>query len=152
MSNDATIAAKVAEFVGEEKGFTSVDICNSIKGDGTWIRNREVASFLRRWSPPVGYYSARVTVTLEGGGSASAAVYMPNTMTPAEYVETSQSAMTPAEFEALHGFDPTQPQRDDGVLATVVDVNDDGGDGDDGSHSATVGDRLRSLFRWAPGS
>ena len=151
MSNDTTIAAKVDEFVGEELAFTSVDVANSIKADGTWIRNREVAAWLRRWTPVLGYCISRVTVSLESGATTQAAVYLPVSKSVADYVETAQRAMTPAEFEQIHGYDPTEPQRDDGVLATVVDVDDDGSDGGDGSHDASVGDRLRALFKW-PGS
>ncbi len=144
--SDTIIQTKVDEFTAEELAFTSVDVCNSIKTDGTWIRNRDVAAWLRRWTPPVGYGISRVTVTLEGGGSAQASVYLPNTSSVVEYVKTSQRAMTPAEFEQIHGYDPVSAST-----APPASIIDDGSDGDDGSHDASVGDRLRSLFSW-PGS
>ena len=142
MSNDTIIADKIAEFTDKELAFTSVDVANSIKSDGTWIRNREVAAYLRRWTPILGYCISRVTVTLENGGTTTAAVYLPVTLSVADYAETAQRAMTPAEFEQIHGTNPTAS-----VIA-VDAIDDDGDDGDDGSLSHTVGDRLRAMFKW----
>ena len=145
--NASIIESKVDEFVGRGQGFTSVDICNSIKTDGTWIRNREVASWLRRWTPPVGYGVSKVSVTLGGGGTATASVYLPNTMAVGDYAATAQEAMTPAQFEDLHGYDPTASTSDDGVVATVV-TPDDGSDGGDGSQDDAVGVALRKMFNF----
>ena len=68
--NDTTIEAKVDEFVNDNKGFTSVDIGNAIKTDGTWIANREVAAWLRRWTAPGNYGVTKVNVDLPDGGTA----------------------------------------------------------------------------------
>jgi hypothetical protein len=148
--NDGLIETKVNEFVTDDKGFTSVDICNAIKTDGTWIPNREVAKWLRSWSAPVGYGISKVTVFLQGGDTVQAAVYMPNTRSIADYTETSQGAMTPAEFETLHGKKPFGDADTPLAVASASDDPDD--DGGDGSQSAGVGDKLRSLFKWPKGS
>ena len=148
MNNEGIIEAKVDEFTARGQGFTSVDICNSIKVDGTWIRNRDVAAWLRRWTPPVGYYSARITVQLGGGDKVTAAAYLPNDLTPADYADTAQTAMTPKEFEDLHGFDPIAGSP----MAVAPSAQaDDGSDGGDGSHDAAVGTLLKKMFKW-PGA
>lgn len=141
LATDSLIETKVDEFVVAEKGFTSIDIGNAIKTDGTWVRNREVAAWLRRWTPPVGYAISKVTVSLQSGASRQAGVYLPNSLCIQDYAETQQTAMTPAEFEMLHGVDPLTPI-----------TPDDGDDGGDGSQSDSVGDKLRAMFKWAPGS
>lgn len=151
--NDTLIEAKVDEFVADEKGFTSVDICNAIKTDGTWVRNRDVAAWLRRWSPPVGYGISKVTVILQGGGTKQAGVYLPNSLCIADYTATSQEAMTPTEFETLHGYNPVTATPGNLTVNTMDgDDGDDGSDGGDGSQDASVGSRLRAMFQWAPGS
>lgn len=147
---DTLIETKVDEFVAADTGFTSVDICNAIKTDGTWVRNRDVAAWLRRWTPPVGYGISKVTVMLQGGGTAQAGVYLPNSLCIADYTATSQEAMKPSEFEAMHGRKPFGDADTPLAVASASDDPDD--DGGDGSQSASVGDRLRSMFTWAPGN
>ena len=154
MSDDNLIETKVNEFVTDDKGFTSVDSCNAIKTDGNWISNRDVAKWLRNWSAPIGYGISKVTVFLQGGTTVQAGVYMPNTLSIADYTATSQAAMKPDEFEKLHGFNPLQPTGYAHALKIHADGPDGGSDDDggDGSQSAGVGDKLRSMFKWAPGS
>jgi hypothetical protein len=136
---DQIIEAKVDEFVADSKGFTSVDIANAIKTDGTWVGNREVAKFLRRWTPPSNYGITKVTVQVaDTGGTAQAGVYLPDTLSVSDYTATSQEAMTPDQFEALHGvspFPPPAPAKD-----YVVTDSDDS--------KPTVGDKLRTMFKW----
>ena len=103
---DSEIQAKVDEFVGRSEGFTSVDIANAIKRDGIWVANREVARWLRKWVPTLGYGVTRTTVELADGNQVQAAVYLPSTMSVSDYTATSQTAMTPQEFEQLHGYNP----------------------------------------------
>ena len=152
LATDDLIEMKVGEFVTAEKGFTSMDICNAIKTDGTWVRNRTVAAWLRRWTAPVGYAISKVTVSLQGGASRQAGVYLPNSLCIKDYAETQQTAMTPAEFEVLHGRDPfvSDPNVPNVVHHASSDDPDD--DGGDGSQSTSVGDRLRAMFTWAPGN
>ncbi len=100
------IQATVDEFVGRNEGFTSVDIANTIKRAGTWVANRDVARWLRNWVPTLGYGVTRTTVELADGNQVQASVYLPSTMSVSDYTATSQTAMTPQEFEQLHGFNP----------------------------------------------
>lgn len=118
------IEDKVTAFVVDTKGFTSVDIANAIKTEGTWVRNREVASWLRNWTPPVGYSVTKISVS-QGNNVSQASVYIPNTLAISDYVTTSQDAMTPAEFETLHGKKPfgaaTSPSTDAADAADTAD-------------------------------
>ena len=149
---DTLIETKVDEFVANEKGFTSMDICNAIKTDGTWVRNREVAAWLRRWTPPVGYGISKVTVMLQSGASVQAGVYLPNALCIKDYAETQQTAMTPDEFETMHGRKPFNADPNVPNVIHPVDDDDNDDDGGDGSQSTSVGDRLRAMFTWAPGN
>jgi len=150
LATDNLVETKVNEFVTAEEGFTSMDICNAIKTDGTWVRNRDVAAWLRRWTAPIGYSISKVTVSLQSGASRQAGVYLPNSLCIQDYAKTQQTAMTPAEFEVLHGRDPFGDADTPLAVASATDdPNDDGGDG---SQSASVGDKLRAMFKWAPGS
>jgi hypothetical protein len=146
---DLLIESKVNDFVRSQKGFTSIDICNAIKTDGTWVRNRDVASWLRSWVPPVGYAVSRLSVKLLDGSVAQASVYLPNTLCVADYTDTTQTAMTPAEFETLHGVDPLAP-----VVAPVdyANGNSDDSDDSDGKATTTMSQKLSAIFKWPPGS
>jgi hypothetical protein len=147
-----TVQDKVDEFITGQKGFTSVDVCNAIKRDGVWIRNREVAAYLRGATMPVGYGVSRVTVELKDGDISQASVYLPNTLCVADYTDTAQEAMTPDEFTALHGFDPFVPQSVSSLTDTVNDDDDDDSkstkDGGDGSHSSVAARLLQTKFNW----
>ena len=48
IQEELLIKAKIDEYVTKNEAFTSVDIANAIKTDGTWIRNRDVAAWLRK--------------------------------------------------------------------------------------------------------
>lgn len=144
---DTTIEAKVGEFVADKKGFTSVDIGNAIKTDGTWVPNRDVAAWLRKWTPPTNYGITKVTVNVaDTGDTAVASIYLPDTMAVADYTAVAQEAMKPEQFEKLHGFNPLTP------VAPVQPK--DYADGDDTSTAAApvaptkVGDKLRTMFKW----
>lgn len=143
--NDTTIEATVDQFVNDGKGFTSVDIANAIKTDGTWVGNREVAAWLRKWAPPSNYGITKVTVqVVDTGKTAQAGVYLPDTMAVSDYTATATEAMTPAQFEALHGVNPVA----DPVVAPAKDYVVDGDSKDDSKNDKTVGDKLRTMFMW----
>jgi len=77
--------------------FTSVDISNSIKQDGTWIRNAEVAAFLRQYDfSGTAYEHSLIAVTKANGQSARANVYYPDYADPANYTKTSQTTIKKA--------------------------------------------------------
>jgi len=154
--NDTTIQAKVDEFVKDTKGFTSVDIGNAIKTDGTWISNREVAAFLRRWTPPANYGITKVSVDLPDGGTAMAGVYLPDTMAVADYTATKQEAMKPEEFEKLHGYNPLAPAAPTPPKDYPVDPAADAAAKNDHtitntSGKKTAGQKLATMFKW-PGT
>jgi hypothetical protein len=142
------IQDKVTEFVNDTKVFTSLDIANAIKTDGTWIRNREVASCLRNWTPPVGYGMTKISVTVTGGGPTQASVYVPNTLSLSDYVATAQDAMTPTEFETLHG---KKPFNADPVVSNVVHQVSAVDDADT-ADGTSLTQKLKAAFKFAPPS
>jgi hypothetical protein len=137
------IEDKVTAFVDDTKGFTSVDIANAIKTEGTWVRNREVASWLRNWTPPVGYSVTKISVS-QGSDVRQASVYIPNTLAIKDYAETSQDAITPSEFETLHG---KKPFGNDAVAINPVT-----GDDADTADGTSLTKQLRAAFTFAPPS
>lgn len=93
-----TIQTKVEDFVQQNEAFTSVDIANAIKTDGTWIRNRVVARWLRHEFHESNYEIT--SIDLDNGQSAN--LYHPSFMDAENYDARGQKAMTPAEFKQLH--------------------------------------------------
>ncbi len=135
------IQDKVTEFVNDSKGFTSVDIANAIKTEGTWIRNRAVASCLRNWTPPVGYSVTKISVSQGSKQPTQASVYIPNTLSISDYATTSQDAMTPDEFEAMHGKKPFGDA-----------INSSSGDDADTKDGTSLTTQLKAAFTFAPPS
>jgi hypothetical protein len=102
MTNQQIIEAKVDEFISSNQMFTSVDISNAIKKDGTWISNSEVASFLRRNSAFIlskQYSSSSIPVL---NGQKRANLYYPIGSDTFDYQNRDQKALTPQEA----GLDP----------------------------------------------
>lgn len=144
---DQLIETTVDQFVNDKKGFTSVDICNAIKTEGTWISNRDVAKWLRNWAPPSNYGITKITVqVVDTGKTAQAGVYLPDTLSVSDYTSTAQEAMTPDAFKALHGVDPFPPT----VAAPATPVTPPTpADHVPASGSApSAGDKLRTMFKW----
>ena len=156
MNHDQTISDKVYEAVGKGEMFTSVDIANAIKTDGTWVRNSEVAHWLRNWHTfNDGYTVTRIPVTAaDTQQTVSANLYLPQGEDSANYVKVTQPAMTPDEFKALHGVDPT------GSAAPASAPDGDGGSDDAADASVSVSatittdgngimsQRLAAKFNW----
>ena len=93
------------EFMDRNALFTSVDIANEVKRRGTWIRNRDVADYLRNHVLRVvggDYIQTLIEVKLATGDKVPAYVYHPEGTDALEYRDIAQSAMTPDEFNALH--------------------------------------------------
>jgi hypothetical protein len=109
---DKVIRAKVEEFVGKQLMFTSVDISNAIKRDGTWVRNSEVSSWLHRNFNDVNdsrgadYIQAQVSVL---NNTVTALLYLHVTHNVDSYTNRDLVAMTPDQFKRLHGYDPLNP-------------------------------------------
>ena len=86
---------KVTDFCSQNLMFTSVDISNSIKKDGKWISNSEVAGFLRRHLLAQHNDYAKTTISVAGG--AQATLYHPIGANIDEYTDRNQHALTPVE-------------------------------------------------------
>jgi hypothetical protein len=117
---DATIKQKVQEFVGRKEMFTSVDVSNSIKKDGIWVRNAEVRNWLRANSrdPNVfdGYSSSTISVC---GGNTDATLYHPSLGDPDDYQARDQQPLTPDEVKAIQRQKVGQP-----IPAAAPDIDD----------------------------
>lgn len=101
MSNDQIIENKVEEYVNRNEAFTSVDIANAIKIEGTWIRNREVAAWLRHNLLNItGNNYQRTLVDVGQGRQAS--LYHPFFFDSSNYIGQNQNALNPDDFNALH--------------------------------------------------
>ncbi len=113
MSNGQIIQSQVDDFVTKDEAFTSVDIANAIKTTGVWIRNREVAAWLRSDFQSDDYETSRIDV----GGGRQANLYHPDFFDASNYDGQNQKAMNPDDFKALHG-DNT------GDVTAAVDTGD----------------------------
>jgi hypothetical protein len=112
MCDTNRVKKEVERFVNEDKLFTSVDVANAIKQGNSedkpeWIRNREVASFLRKNALLIALQSGKnyemvmIPVETENGVTVSAYLYHPQGTDPLQYLETDKRAVTPDEFESL---------------------------------------------------
>lgn len=94
MSTIDIVEGKVKSFINDKELFTSVDISNAVKRDGTWVSNRDVAKFLRNYDfSGTGYEKSRITVA----NGATASLYHPDYADPSHYNKTSQKALTPKD-------------------------------------------------------
>ena len=98
------IRAEAGQWMQRGKMFTSVDIANSLKQRGDWMRNREVADYLRNnlvgiskqyWGQ--GYQKSTIDVSLPNGSYTEATLYHPAGTDASNYTKTSQKAMSPDE-------------------------------------------------------
>jgi hypothetical protein len=112
MCNIDRVRKEVERFVERDDLFTSVDIANAIKRgnqDDTpeWIRNSEVAAYLRGNALQVALQSGKnyemtpVPVTLASGAVTSANVYHPLGTDALDYSNTAEKAITPDEFAII---------------------------------------------------
>ena len=104
-TSDQTAAIMDEAEIWIEQGlmFTSVDIANSLKKRGTWIKNRDVASCLRKNVIALSeesrfataYTMSVIDVTLPNGSNTKATLYHMATDDPADYKKTDQKALSP---------------------------------------------------------
>lgn len=97
MSNDQVIQKQTDNLVKSNQLFTSLDVSNSIKRSGTWIKHTEVAEWLRNNFNAPDYNKDIISVA----NGEQAFLYYPELSDPSSYVKTNQSAITPQEFDAL---------------------------------------------------
>ncbi len=107
MTEHEIIKNKVNEFITGQKMFTSVNLTNAIKKDGTWISNSNVAEWLRSNFDEVNeelgdsYHSSLISVMND---SRKAHLYYPFFADPNNFNDRNTDAMTPDEFQKLHGY------------------------------------------------
>jgi len=144
MSNNDTIQAKVEEFVNDEEAFTSVDIANAIKRDGTWIRNRVVAAWLRDkfFQIIIGGSYSQTMISVGQGKQAN--LYHPYFFDKNNYTDKDQNALNPDDFNAIHPNTPVTPST------SVSDDSDSDEEQDFNEDSRTVSISLERL--WIPSS
>jgi hypothetical protein len=106
-SKEDLIQEKVKDFMQQNKMFTSVDICNSIKIDGTWIHNKEVAIWLRSNFYTLNDQNQFAVSQITVGQNLQANLYHPVMANPFDYKDTNQKALTPDDFKSTHKFDAT---------------------------------------------
>jgi hypothetical protein len=100
---ERVIKMKVEEFLQQGKMFTSVDIANEIKLSGTWIRNRDVAGYLRGNAMSLArmlmivYRQTMIPVTLDDGTTTETYLYYPMGMDANDYTNTNQRALGPID-------------------------------------------------------
>jgi hypothetical protein len=87
--------SKFDEFVAKNAMFTSIDIANSIKKNGAWVRNSEVAKWLRdnALSIAPSYNSVKIVVK----NNHNASLYFPSNANPDDYKDRDQDALPPVQ-------------------------------------------------------
>lgn len=96
MCDSSVIETKVNDFVSKNAMFTSVDIANAIKKDGTWVKNSEVASWLRV-NVLANFSSYRAVRIPVAQGQLTAFLYYPGTYNPDDYQDRDQTALPPQQ-------------------------------------------------------
>lgn len=111
MSNDSVIRAKVEQVSSQNEMFTSVDIGNLIKDDGIFIRNREIAAWLRQNALSVlQNYCTTLIDVITPTGPSTAFLYYPIGSDSNDYKRTNQQALPPkntAPFSQAHSTNTT---------------------------------------------
>lgn len=129
ITEETAIQKVLDDLTSRNEVFTSVHVANEVKKAGTWIRNRDVASYIRMYFPYQygGEYDS--TIGVEIGNGIRATVYHPIGTDPVDKVGVV-SAMTPDEFDKMHGdhsvadLTDTSPKYD-GPFQTMAVASDD---------------------------
>ena len=122
MSNEI-IEAKVKEFVAGVKSFTSIDIANEIKKGGHWVRNRDVAKWLREEFQYLWDGYTKKIIDVDDGYEAI--LYYSHLIDPDEYVTTDLVAITFDEFSEKYVDTVEEEDNGCGVCDTECDGCDD---------------------------
>jgi len=119
------LRAVVTGWIIAEKAFTSVELCNHMKRLGIWIRNREVAEFLRENVESIaseyGVYSDKTLISVDVKNKFGATAYLYHVVGYDHTVYNGRDlkAITPEEFEAMHGISAFEDTDDGKPVATV---------------------------------
>ena len=95
------IKAAANKFLRGRKMFTSVDIANDVKLEGTWIRNHVVAGYLRQNVLSIAselmlmYNQTLISVTLANGDTTDTYLYHPVGTNSSDYTDRNQRALDP---------------------------------------------------------
>lgn len=117
MDNDTLIKTKVEEFTKEEKMFTSVDISNAIKKDGTFVSNKLVSKWLHdnaQTEPSMQNYTITTIGVMQDTGRAT--LYYPSWKDPSTYDDRDQVAMNPTDFDLLHKTNSAAVVSNTGII------------------------------------
>lgn len=142
MTNEQIIQTQVNDFITKDEAFTSVDIANAIKRAGTWVRNREVATWLRRNFNNPDYEITMIDV----GRGFRANLYHPDYFDPNNYDRKNQKAMNPDDFKTLHSIN----DEDDNIVISQTKSEDTEEEQDFYENSRTV--KISKGRIWVPAS
>jgi hypothetical protein len=123
MTENDLIKAKIELFVNDQKMFTSINVANAIKKDGTWIRNSVVAEWLRENFELVNenlgdsYLISQIPVR---NGTLTANLYYPFFADTNNFNDRDAEAMTPDEFSKLHKYTSTDSRALPPLVSTTV--------------------------------
>ena len=163
MPLEATIRSTIESYVKQQEPFTSVDIANAIKKTGIWIRNSEVAAWLRKnYDTDPMFDEYQKSPILVCNDTTTASLYHSIYYDQNEYTDREQRPLTPQDVKQIKKDlkDKTRPDTTPDI-ADVLDPNsgNDEDDEDDDTLSITIAsvDRLKipgMLIRklgWNPG-
>jgi hypothetical protein len=109
------IRNELDQWITSNKMFTSVDIANAIKESGEWIRNREVAGYLRNNACFVAsvllgkkYIATQIDVDVSGTPGTTT-LYHPVGDNPDNYTNRNQKAKSPVDMHQATTMPVTPP-------------------------------------------
>jgi hypothetical protein len=112
------------------KSFTSVDIANAIKQRGTFIKNRDVANFLRNTAVGMSlqysldpYVTSVINVQLPNGSWVEASLYHPQGTAASDYKNIKQKALSPDEAKNDNPFSATEDKKKDPMKFSPEDLD-----------------------------
>lgn len=102
MNDNQLIELKVKDFISKDEMFTSVDIANAIKNTGVFIRNIQVAEWLRNNFSDADLFAGYMISFIQvNGGQQTARLYHPNHKDPDNYATRDQVALTPDDVDKI---------------------------------------------------
>lgn len=121
------LRATVGAFCITCRPFTSVEVANHLKKIGIWIPNRIVAGFLQENVIDIAYeygleYHKTSIRVITDKSYMYAMCYHPRSFDPNNYMARDLKAITPDEFEGMHGI---QADFDEPLAPGVPEMNID---------------------------
>jgi hypothetical protein len=126
MNNETLILNKAVELIKDQKMFTSVDLANAIKKDGNWIRNIEVASWLRENYRKLDEFLEYKTTPIQVcSNTRSATLYFPEGSNPDLYSNRDQEPLTQVEVDDIRKKKTSVKKSPDKKVTDIVDLLND---------------------------